>query len=229
MSSNELSLEVSGQVIGFLGCGKISSALCRGFASQPIATRRPAKILVSRRSEAKSRCLQEEFPDLIEVSDSNEDIVRRSNVIFLGLLPAAAESELPHLPFTTSHLIISMMAALNFETTRALLPRQDLQLVRTVPLPSCARRQGPILQYPAHKSAESLLKFIGTPVVCKDEEEMKPMIAVTGHISSFYELMRTSEGFLEGSGEYSDLCVDVCNNAMVDGLRLRLCFVGALL
>ena len=205
-SSSSTSSAVHGKVLGFLGCGKISSALCRGYASHPDPSTRPFKILVSQRSHDKSQALQRDYPDLVEICTSNEDLVQRADVVFIGLLPTVAAETLPSLPFRHSHLVISMMAAVNYtQTTTILLSHVPCErIVRTVPLPSAARRSGPILQYPAHEEAEAVLRVIGTPVICASEEQMLPMIAVTGHISSLYELMRTSESFVESKGVSAD-------------------------
>lgn len=181
--------------VGFLGCGKISSAVCRGFAGLDPSVR-PKLILVSRRSEDKSAALANDFPSLVEVSDDNHDIVRRSDVVFIGLLPAVARAELPQLPFGSNQLVISMMAAVVYDETLSLTRVQSSHLVRTVPLPSAARRSGPILLYPPHPMAEALLRYLGTPTACETEAQMKPMVALTGHISSFFELMRCSQAFL---------------------------------
>jgi hypothetical protein len=77
----------------------------------------PSKILVSRRSEEKSKKLQEEFSHLVEVVEDPSDIVARSDIIFIGktniyvitvvvyikypsgLLPAVARSLLPSIDF----------------------------------------------------------------------------------------------------------------------------------
>eukprot|EP01031_Cornospumella_fuschlensis_P027006 gene27006-32628_t len=187
-------MDLSELSVGFLGCGKISSALCRGFAS--LVENRPKKIFVSRRSEDKSSALASSFPDLVIVCDSNEDIVQTCEIIFIGLLPPVARSELPKLPFSDKKLVISMMAAVGYDETKSLINIDESRLVRTVPLPSAARRSGPIVMYPPNADAEQLLYIIGTPVVCTTEAQMKPMISVTGHISSFFELMRSSEEFL---------------------------------
>ncbi len=200
MESVEISQPVLNKTLGFIGCGKISSALCRGFASVP-SDQRPIRILVSRRSEEKSKKLRDDFPDLIHVVDSNEEIVLESDVVFIGLLPQTAAVVLPTLPFTDKQLVMSMMAAVDFEATKQLLAFSTLDVVRIVPLPSSARRSGPILLYPPHHQAETILKLIGTPIVCCSESEMKPMVSVTGHISSFYELMRTTENFLIENGK----------------------------
>eukprot|EP01039_Chlorochromonas_danica_P006003 gene6003-6612_t len=189
--------------VGFLGCGKISSALCRGFAGLD-ADLRPKQIFVSRRSEEKSTALANDFPSLVVVCDDNAEIVRQADVVFIGLLPAVARAELPKLSFQNTKFIISMMAAVKYDETLSLLQVHGDRLVRTVPLPSAARRSGPILCYPANPLAESLLSYLGNPVSCATEQEMQPMISITGHISSFFELMRCSQDFLVGEGIAAD-------------------------
>lgn len=188
--------DLNQKTIGFLGCGKISSALCRGYANCS-----PKRLYVSRRNVEKSEALKREFPDLVEVIDDNSELVILSDIIFIGLLPPVAAELLSKLPFTEKKLVISMMAAVNFERTLSMLPQiPSKNIVRTVPLPSSAQNTGPILMYPNHDEAMYYLKFIGTPIVCSSEEKLKPLISVTGHISSFYELMRETEDFLESKG-----------------------------
>lgn len=58
-----------------IGCGKISSAVCRGYAGAD-GTYSPKKIMVLRRSADKSAALQAEYPELVTVCDSNEEIVK---------------------------------------------------------------------------------------------------------------------------------------------------------
>jgi pyrroline-5-carboxylate reductase len=193
-------MNVQEKSIGFLGCGKISSAICHGYAEGPV---KPRKIYVSRRSEEKSAALQAKFPDLVEVIDDNHRLVELSDIIFIGLLPNVAQDLLPALPFKNHHLIISMMAAVDYQTTLGFLATVSPdRIVRTVPLPSSSRRTGPIIMFPANNEAQSVLLHVGTPVVCEAESKMKPMIAITGHISSFYELMRTSQDFLTTNGTF---------------------------
>lgn len=189
--------DFSNSCIGFLGCGKISSAVCRGYASAA-APNRPQKIIVSTRSESKSQALKDAYPDLIEVSDSNEYIVNQSNIVLIGLLPNVAREVLPVMPFTDDKMVISMMAAIDFDELLSLVKLPASRVVRTVPLPSAARRSGPILSFPTNALIESVLSVVGTPIVCANELEMKPMVSVTGHISSFFELMRVTQ----------DWCVD---------------------
>lgn len=196
-------MSLESQCLGFVGCGKISSAVIKGFASLPPETR-PLKIFVSKRSEDKSQALAALFPDLITICE-NDAAVEQSDIIFIGLLPNVARSELPRLPFQARHKVVSMMAAVDFAEVMSLLPPAVTDVVRTVPLPSAARRSGPILQYPLHKDISRILALVGTPVPCEDEALMKPMVSITGHISSFFELMRTTQEFLIEQGITEEL------------------------
>ena len=106
--------DLSNKTLGFLGCGKISSCMIRGYASAP-APHRPLQILVSKRSEAKSAALSAEFPDFVFIAE-NEDLVAKSDIVFIGLLPGVAREILPGVPFggeSSNKLIISMLAALD--------------------------------------------------------------------------------------------------------------------
>ena len=201
MNSTEMAtMDISNLTIGFLGCGKISSAVCRGYAAAS-GSERPLRVIVSERSREKSSALKAEYSDFVTVSDSNEEIVNQSDILFIGLLPGVAREVLPSLN-VDGKLIISMMAAVDYSEVLTLTKSHDAnsRVVRTVPLPSNARRSGPILMHPECAEAESVLKIVGTPVVCKLEAEMKPMVAITGHISSFFELMRCSQDFAVANG-----------------------------
>jgi len=196
------SMDLSTQCVGFVGTGKISSCLVRGFAGAG-APSRPRRILVSPRNEDKARALASEFPGLVEIARDNAQVVSESDVVFIGLLPAVARSELPTLPFGGAEggkLVVSMMAAVDIEEMKSLTGVPADRIVRTVPLPSSARREGPILVHPKLPRFDELLSVVGTPVGCATEEEMKPLICLTGHISSFFELMRTTQAFMESEG-----------------------------
>lgn len=125
-----------------------------------------------------------------------------SDIIFIGVLPSTAREILPGLPFTSKgdKLVISMMATVDLEEVLRLTGLPAVAVVRTVPLPSCARRDGPILVFPAYPRFVDLLGLLGTPVGCNTEAEMKPLVALTGHISSFFELMNETEKFMTGEG-----------------------------
>ena len=104
---------------------------------------------------------------MVEIEESNQRIIDECDIIFIGLLPHIAKEELKLLKFyntatptaTTcqqqkqqqSHkLVVSMMATVDMNVLYTLIdndfPRENI--VRTIPLPSCAFHEGPILMYP---------------------------------------------------------------------------------
>ena len=194
------------KVFGFVGCGKISSAVARGYCLGLGTTLvRPKRVIVSPRNEEKSQRLLEEYPDIVTIAASNEEVVSLSDVVFIGLLPQVAREVLPQLPFRANQLIISMMAAVDIEEVLTLVRMPRSRVVRTVPLPSNSQRTGPILVHPSgNTEVEALLAVIGKPVVCHTEAEMKPLIALTGHISSFFELQRRSQQWMVDQGVEND-------------------------
>jgi hypothetical protein len=90
-----------------------------------------------------------------------------------------------------------------YQETLSLVGVSPDNLVRTVPLPSAANRSGPVLVHPPNTRLEEILRVVSTPVVCVQEVEMKPMISLTGHISSFFELMNASQDFIVEGGKYN--------------------------
>jgi len=193
--------DLSTKVVGIVGCGKIGSAIGKGYASLPCgASERPLRILVSPRSADKAAALAAEFPDIVTVASTNEEVVAGSDIVYIGLLPPIARETLPLMPFKEGHLVISTMAAVDIQEVVSLTRMPADRVVRTVPLPSCARQSGPILTHPPNADAEAVLNIIGSSVVCAKESDMKPLVCQTGHISSFYELMRVSQDFFIKEG-----------------------------
>ena len=161
------------------------------------------------------------------IAESNEEVVTKSDIVFLGLLPDTAFEILPKMPFRDEQVvciyiltddyiidysndilyivvatvqIISMMAAIDYETLLLKTGTAMAKTVRTVPLPSSAVRTGPILSHPPNDEACAILTIVGTVVQCTNEAEMKPLISITGHISHFYEMMHTMQGWAVENG-----------------------------
>jgi pyrroline-5-carboxylate reductase len=147
--------------------------------------------------------LKEEFPDLITIAESNEDVVRLAKVIFIGLLPAVAREVLPGLPFTQDHFIFSMMAAVDYDEVVQLCHQNVSSLgpiVKIIPLTGAAQRAGPILFHPPNPDLQSIISIVGTPIPCVTEAQMKPLISITGQISPFYELLNATYKWAHAQG-----------------------------
>lgn len=161
--------------LGLLGTGKIGSAVFSGFCSE--GGWQPQHAFVSARTAAKAEALVAQFPSRVSIGASNQEIVDRSDVIFIGLLPHIAREELPKLSFAPSKRVVSMMATIPYDELLALvrLPRE--QVVRTVPLPATAKRAGPILAFPPNEGLRDLLAQVGTPVMVETESEITTLVS----------------------------------------------------
>jgi len=98
----------AGVKVGFLGCGTIASAIARGIATQtdvPIES-----IAVTKRSEKKSSQLQQDFPSLVSIHEDNQEIVDKSDLVFVCVLPQQTQEVLQSLSFDESrHNLISVV------------------------------------------------------------------------------------------------------------------------
>ena len=160
--------------IGFLGNGKIGSAIATGFCSEH--GWQPKHVYVSARTKAKADALVAAFPTRVSIGASNQEIVDKSDVIFIGLLPHVAKEALPQIRFPASKRVISMMATVTYAEVLDLVHLPSEQVTRCVPLPSCSKRSGPILAYPVNEVARSLLEQIGTPVMVATEAEITTLV-----------------------------------------------------
>jgi pyrroline-5-carboxylate reductase len=150
--------------------------------------------------------LKEDFPDLITIATSNEEVVLLAKTIFVGLLPAVAREVLPTLPFTPDHSILSMMAAVDYDEVVQLCRQNTATgpIIKIIPLTGAAQRSGPILFHPPHPELESLVSVIGTPIACATETELKPLISITGQISPFYRLLHATQQWALSQGIPAD-------------------------
>ena len=138
-SSTSSTIDLKEKTVGFVGVGKITSCVVRGLCSPTGVI--PKRIYLSPRNQEKATALHKEFPDIVEVASCNEDVVSKSDIVFIGLLPQVAKEILPTLDFTNKE-VISMMATIDIGDLLTLTKRSPDCAVRTVPLPSAQYREG---------------------------------------------------------------------------------------
>ncbi|KAJ0398555.1 hypothetical protein P43SY_003384 [Pythium insidiosum] len=160
----------------------------------------PKHVFVSQRTKAKADALVAKFPGRVSIGASNQEIIDKSDVIFIGLLPNVAKEELPKLTFAPTKRIISMMATIPYDELVSLvrLPRENV--IRTVPLTSSSKRSGPILAFPVNEFARDLLAQIGTPVMVANESEITTLTGMTALISFFYATCASTQKWCVNNG-----------------------------
>src|SRR5476649_1300608 len=116
--------------IGFLGAGKMSTALARGFVRAEIAF--PKEIIASARSAATRKFFAGETGAKVTVS--NADVLKFANIIFLGVKPVQVAEVLAEQRdnFTSQHLLISIAAGVTLVKLEAALPT-GTRVIRVMP------------------------------------------------------------------------------------------------
>mmetsp|Transcript_35987 Transcript_35987/g.86632 ORF Transcript_35987/g.86632 Transcript_35987/m.86632 type:complete len:291 (-) Transcript_35987:333-1205(-) len=187
--------------VGLLGCGTIASAVATGIARQeriPIS-----RISVSRRSRSKSEALAKEFPSLVTVHDDNQQIVDRSDVVFVCVLPAQANEVVKDLTFREGQKLVSIVATASLDDLSrhsGVLPTDTAKMICT---PSIALHEGVSLLYPPQKKDSILTRLcdsMGGSVQCQSNEEMTALMSGMCVMGPMYGLLKTHVEWLVSQG-----------------------------
>ena len=122
--------------IGVIGTGTIATAVVRGIVGED------HRFVISARSVVNSSALASRH-DNVEVAE-NQQVLDRSEVIFLGLMAGTAQSLLPGLRFRADQQVVSLMAGVSLQELAGLVaPARAAALM--IPFPSIADGGSPIL------------------------------------------------------------------------------------
>ena len=170
--------------LGFLGTGKITTALVRGICSSAAV---PPPTTVSPRNRNAARHLADAFPN-VSVAADNQAVVDASEILFLAVRPQEAVEILRPLHFPEGLRVVSLIPTL-VASSVADVVAPARSIVRACPLPSCAERRGPILAWGDDRSSLDLLAKLGTLVHVKSEAELHRLWVVSGIISPLYDIL----------------------------------------
>ena len=82
--------------IGIIGVGIIGSAVASGFCR---SSQGELSLVLSPRGRERAAHLKEQYPDLVTVAASNQEVVDQSDWVILSVLPKQAEDVLKELHF----------------------------------------------------------------------------------------------------------------------------------
>ncbi len=123
-------------ILGFIGTGNITSDVVTGICKSKISFK---KILVSPRNKNKAQKLRRKFKK-VYIAKTNQEIVDKSDWVFLGVLPEVGQKILPKLNFKTNQTIVSFISTINYAQLKKIV-KKKVKIVRAIPMPPiCAAK-----------------------------------------------------------------------------------------
>ena len=100
--------------LGFIGTGNITSDVITGICRSDLKFK---QIIISPRNKKKAKKLKKKFKRVI-IAKNNQEVVNKSNWVFIGVLPKVANQILPNLNFRKNQTVVSFVATLNLSNLK---------------------------------------------------------------------------------------------------------------
>jgi pyrroline-5-carboxylate reductase len=180
--------------IGFIGTGKITSSIIYGIFKSKLKN---LKISISPRNRSIADKLSKKFRS-VEIRKDNQEVIDRSDIIFLAVTPNVGLKILDKLRFTSSKKIISFISTINLANLKKLTKNKNI--TRAIPLPPIEIKKGPIVVCSPNKTAKSFFNHLGIVIEVRNEKVCNKFWSTSSLMAPFYELLKTSTDWLVRKG-----------------------------
>lgn len=181
---------------GFIGTGTISEAIITGMMKSPLAGE---DILVSPRSPAMAQSLAVRFPN-VRVARNNQEVVNGAEILILAVRPQIAEEVLTVLSIPRERKLISLIAATSHARLADWTGHEARTIVRAIPLPFVAEREGVTAMFPPDQEAEKLFNAVGSAAVCNSQDEFDLFAVTTALMGTYFGLLERLSDWLKAKG-----------------------------
>ena len=181
--------------LGFIGTGKIASAVITGISTSKISYK---KIFISSRNKNISKRLKKRFKKIV-VEENNQKIVDNCNWIFLSVTPNVGKKIIKELRFRSKQTIISFISTMTLSQLKKDI-NVKVKIVRAIPLPPISLKKGPVPIYPPNTKVKFFFNQIGTTVEIRNEKTSINFWSTSGMMAPFYELLRVMTEWLVKKG-----------------------------
>lgn len=183
-------------ICGFIGTGTITEAIVAGMMASPLDI---AKIVVSPRNAEVAARLAARFAK-VEVAVGNQAVADSADVLFLAVRPQVAEAVLKEISVPPGRKIISLIAATDHDALAAWIGHQAQPLVRAIPLPFVADRDGVTAIFPPDDGARTIFDALGTAVACETQGEFDLLAAASAMMGTYFGILERATEWLAGRG-----------------------------
>jgi len=181
--------------LGFIGVGAIAEALITGMCA---GGEQRGNFLLSPRNASLSKGLAERFA-FVKVAGDNQAVVDGSDIVFLAVTPQIAAQVLGALRFRPDQRVVSLIATYDTARLRPLVAPATA-ITRLAPVPSVARRLGPLILCPPSREMGALLEGLGQLIQLESEAELDALWTVTGLMAPYFGLLNEISLWLIGQG-----------------------------
>jgi pyrroline-5-carboxylate reductase len=181
--------------LGFIGVGKISSAVIEGISKSKLKYK---KIIISPRNKLISKSLKKKYNKII-VAKTNQEVIDKSDWIFLAVTPTVGNKIIKDLRFKSNQTIISFISTIKLSELKKTI-KVKAKIVRAIPLPPISLGKGPVPICPPNKQIKDFFNKIGTTVEIRKEKLSINFWSTSGMMAPFYELLRVMTDWLVKRG-----------------------------
>ena len=177
--------------LGFIGTGKIASSIIYGIFKSKLKIN---KIYISSRNVNIAKKLNNKFSK-IKVFSNNQDIIDKSNIIFLSVTPAVGNKILSELNFNGRKIIISLISTIKLKKLKKLTKSKNI--CKAIPLPFIENLDGPIIISPKNKTAKRIFSKLGHVIEIKDEKMSYSFWSTSSVMAAYYEIYNSTKNWLK--------------------------------
>ena len=182
-------------ILGFIGTGKIASSVIIGICESKIKFN---QIIISPRNKEIANTLEKKFKK-ITIAKNNQEVIDKSNWIFLSVTPKVGEKIIKDLKFRASQTVISFISTINLTELKKLIKVKS-KIVRAIPLPPISLKKGPVPIYPPNKKVKSFFDKIGSTIEIKNEKLSINFWSMSGMMASYYNMQMIMSNWLIKKG-----------------------------
>jgi len=182
-------------ILGFLGTGRITSSVIEGIFKSKLKIK---KIYISPRNKIIAKKLNKRFKK-VTISRNNQQLIDKSNWVFLAVTPKVGDKILKKLNFSKSQKIVSFISTINLAQLKKVIGKKA-KIVRAIPLPPISIRKGPVPICPPDKQVKNFFNQLGTTIEIKNEKSSINFWATSGMMAPFYELLKVLTDWLVKRG-----------------------------
>ena len=193
--------------IGFVGVGTIATAVIEGIFKAKIKI---GQIIVSPKNYKNAKLLQKKFKK-IKIAKSNQEVLDKSDWIFLAVTPKIGKKILNDLKFNKKHTIINFISTIhNHELRKIISPAS--KIFKIAPLPMIKHNLGPIIIYPKNNDVEKFFKKLGNVISTNNENMSKKLWVMTSFMATYFKIFNTAHEWLIKKGINKKISKDYLNN-----------------